>query len=124
MRIYRLLCLMPRHKKRVNDPRDSRAWRELRKKVLARDGYVCTYCGQDADTVDHVHSIKHHPDLAMSMDNLVSACKRCNSMKGSRSQGFFLARKFTPTVFSANFYPKTTSTVQAGPMSGQPKPEL
>lgn len=115
---------MTRHKRRVNDPRDSRAWRDLRKKILARDGYVCAYCGNDADTVDHVHSIKNNPELAMSIENLVSACKRCNSMKGSRSEGVFLSRKFTPPVFSANLYPKTTSTVQAGPMSGQPKPEL
>ena len=115
---------MSKYKKRVNDPRDSRQWRALRKTILARDGYVCVYCGQDADTVDHVLSIKAHPELAMSSENLVSACKACNSAKGSRSEGSFLARKFTHPVFSNCIYPSTTSTVQAGPMSGQPKPEL
>jgi 5-methylcytosine-specific restriction endonuclease McrA len=115
---------LTRYNKRVNDPRDSRAWRALRKTILARDQYICAYCGQDADTVDHVHSIKNNPDMAMNPENLVSACRRCNSMKGSRSEGVFLARKFTPPVFPANLSPKTTSSVQAGPMSGQPKPEL
>jgi len=47
------------------DPRDSRQWRALRKQILARDGYVCCYCGQDADTVDHVLPVKNHPDLAI-----------------------------------------------------------
>jgi 5-methylcytosine-specific restriction endonuclease McrA len=115
---------MPKQKRRVNDPRDSRAWRALRKTILARDQYTCAYCGQDADTVDHVISVKSNPEMAMSPENLVSACKRCNSMKGSRSEGLFLARKFTPSVFPANLSPTTTSSVQAGPMSGQPKPEL
>jgi len=76
------------------DPRDSRQWRALRKQILARDGYVCCYCGQDADTVDHVLPVKNHPDLAMSPDNLRSACRRCNSMKGSRSEGSFLGSLF------------------------------
>lgn len=115
---------MSKYKKRKNDPRDSRAWRELRKTILARDGYVCAYCGQDADTVDHVVSVKESREMAMSPDNLVSACKRCNSMKGARSEGSFLARKFTPPVSRGNLSPSTTSSVQAGPMSGQPKPKL
>jgi 5-methylcytosine-specific restriction endonuclease McrA len=106
------------------DPRDSRQWRELRKRILARDGGVCTYCGQDADTVDHILPVKNHPELAMNPENLRSACRRCNSMKGSRSESVFLGRLFAPPVFPANLSPKTTSSVQAGPMSGQPKPEL
>ena len=55
------------------DPRDSRKWRALRKTILARDGFTCGYCGQPADTVDHILSIKDHPDQAMNSENLISA---------------------------------------------------
>ena len=82
------------------DPRDSRQWRALRKTILARDSYACGYCGQDATTVDHILPIRTHPDQAMNPENLISACAKCNSAKGSRSQGVFLARQFTPPVFS------------------------
>jgi hypothetical protein len=75
--------------RRGKDPRDSRDWRALRKQILIRDGYTCTYCGQPADTVDHRLSIKAHPDQAMNPENLTSACKRCNSRKGSRSEAVF-----------------------------------
>jgi 5-methylcytosine-specific restriction endonuclease McrA len=107
----------------TQDPRDSRAWRALRKQILARDGYVCMYCGQDANTVDHVVSIKGNPELAMSVDNLVSCCRRCNSMKGSRSEAVFLARKFTPPVFSAFPSPTRSEIHQDSPFTTRPIPE-
>lgn len=57
--------------------------------VLARDGFTCRYCGARAGqvgvelAVDHVISVKDggddHPD------NLVTACRRCNGGKSSRS---------------------------------------
>lgn len=102
------------------DPRVSRDWKRVRLAVLARDGYVCAYCGQDATTVDHVVSIKAGGD-PLSMDNCVAACRRCNSSKGSRSQAVFLASNSTPPAFPSNFSPKTTSTVLAGPCTGQPE---
>lgn len=104
------------------DPRDSRAWRSLRKQILARDGYVCHYCGQDATTVDHVLSIKHHPDQAMNPENLVSACKICNSRKGSRSEGVFLAHTFTPPVLSALISPMQSKVEPDSPFSARPIP--
>lgn len=61
----------------------------LRWHVFARDGFTCRYCGARAGqdgvelAVDHVVSVKeggdNHPD------NLVTACRRCNSGKSSRS---------------------------------------
>jgi 5-methylcytosine-specific restriction endonuclease McrA len=102
------------------DPRDSRQWRALRKTILARDGYVCCYCGQDADTVDHVLPIKNHPDLAMSPDNLVSACRRCNSAKGSRSEGSFLGNKFTPPVFRDFLSPTQSKIHEDSPFTAKP----
>lgn len=77
-----------------HDPRLGRAYKEKRLVVLARDGYECAYCGQDADTVDHVISLKAGGD-PISLDNMVACCKRCNSRKGSRSQPLFLAATST-----------------------------
>jgi 5-methylcytosine-specific restriction endonuclease McrA len=100
------------------DPRVSRDWKRVRLAVLARDGYTCAYCGQDATTVDHVVSIKAGGD-PLSLENCVSACRRCNSAKGSRSQALFLASISTPPAFPGNISPKTTGTVLAGPCKGQ-----
>lgn len=101
-----------------HDPRLSMKYKKQRLIVLARDGYVCTYCGQDAHTVDHIVSLKAGGD-PIALDNMVACCKRCNSSKGSRSQGVFLARDSTPPAFPSITSPKTTSTVPSGPCVGQ-----
>ena len=102
------------------DPRVSNDYKRVRLVVLARDGYVCAYCGQDATTVDHIVSIKAGGD-PINMENMVACCKRCNSSKGSRSQSVFLASNSTPPAFPSNISPRTTSTVLAGPCTGQPE---
>ena len=100
------------------DPRLSRAYRKARLAVLARDGFVCHYCGQDATTADHIIPIKAGGD-PVSLDNLVACCVTCNSKKGSRNQGSFLGSMRTPPVFRKHTSPKTTGTVPAGPCVGQ-----
>jgi 5-methylcytosine-specific restriction endonuclease McrA len=101
-----------------HDPRLSRKYKAQRLVVLARDGYECVYCGQDATTVDHIVALKNGGD-PIALENMVACCKRCNSSKGSRSQGVFLARTATPPAFPSLISPKTTSTVLAGPCTGQ-----
>lgn len=60
------------------------AWR-LRTKVFERDGFRCRYCG-DAEyerrwlVLDHIDP--HGPS---SLDNLATACRRCNKKKGDRT---------------------------------------
>jgi 5-methylcytosine-specific restriction endonuclease McrA len=103
-----------------NDPRVSSKYKAVRLRILHRDNYVCFYCGGDANQVDHVVPISKQGDV-MDMDNMVAACKRCNVSKGDRSQGLFLAFFSTPPAFPGNFSPKTTSTVLAGPCTGQPE---
>ena len=104
------------------DPRVSHKYKQQRLRVLARDGYTCAYCGYTGDdmTVDHIISIKSGGD-PVSLDNMISCCRPCNSRKGSRSQGLFLASNSTPPAFPSNISPKTTSTVLAGPCTGQPE---
>ena len=103
------------------DPRNTKAYRRQRLKVLARDGHVCMYCGSSEQlTVDHVLPIKYHPELAMDMENMVIACKPCNSRKGSRNQGVFLAQQDTPPVFSDYISPMQSEIPQNNPFLTRP----
>jgi len=104
----------------TQDPRVSNKYKKQRVIVLARDGYICVYCGQDANTVDHIVPIKSGGD-PIALENMVACCKRCNSSKGSRSQGVFLASNSTPPAFPGILSPSTTGTVLAGPCTGQPE---
>jgi 5-methylcytosine-specific restriction endonuclease McrA len=96
------------------DPRGTRAYKARRLEVLQRDQWSCFYCMQPATTVDHVIPIIQGGD-PIAFDNLVSCCARCNSSKGSRSEGSFLARKATPPVFSQRSLPETVRTVPDSP---------
>jgi hypothetical protein len=63
-------------------------WRKLRAQVLKRDQNTCYYCGQYADTCEHL--IERSKGGTDSMDNLVAACKKCNySRVGNKGGGFF-----------------------------------
>jgi hypothetical protein len=61
----------------------SREWKEIRPKVFARHGTKCHYCGENATQVDHLFPLKQFPELALSLDNLVPVCARCNEAKGN-----------------------------------------
>jgi len=86
---------------------NTRLWMKIRESILIRDAHTCQYCGNDADTVDHVVPIsKGGTD---EPDNLVASCKRCNFRKGNRSTGFFeSARK--PLTLPFPFSPSNEST--------------
>lgn len=55
----------------------------LRKRVMERDGYACTECGDTNDlTLDHIYPwSKGGPD---SYGNLRVLCRPCNSSKGAK----------------------------------------
>ena len=96
------------------DALGSGKWKLLRLRVLSRDGWVCTYCNKDlkgADaTVDHITSRKTGGEL-WDMDNLTSACKSCNSRKGSR----FFSSVSTPPVFPDSSLPETVTERPSSP---------
>ena len=101
------------------DPRLSRAYRRARLDVLARDGYVCHYCGQDATTADHIIPIKAGGD-PVGLENMVACCVSCNSRKGSRGQGAFLRTVRTPPIFSSILSPMRSKSHQDSPFTARP----
>src|SRR5437762_13937955 len=70
-----------------------------RRAVFARDEWVCQYCGAPAENVDHV--IPRSRGGQHTWDNVVAACRRCNSRKENRlphEVGLRLPRKpFIPS---------------------------
>ena len=65
----------------------------LRDRVFARDGYRCVYCGNvfpaEQLSLDHVQPRMRGGDN--SEGNLVTACRACNTRKGSLPAWAFLA---------------------------------
>lgn len=57
----------------------SPGWRAMRERVLRRDGRRCHYCGDLAETVDHV--VPASEGGTNDMTNLVAACWPCNRRK-------------------------------------------
>lgn len=53
-----------------------------RRAVLVRDNFECQYCGRTAENVDHV--IPRSRGGGHSWDNVVAACRPCNSRKENR----------------------------------------
>jgi 5-methylcytosine-specific restriction endonuclease McrA len=53
-----------------------------RRAVFARDDWTCQYCGAAAENVDHV--IPRSRGGGHVWENVVAACRRCNSRKENR----------------------------------------
>ena len=70
-----------------------------RQNVFKRDGYKCQYCGSMENlTLDHVFPKSRGG--ASSWDNLVTACKGCNSKKGD-----YTPEEIAMTLFQYPFKP-------------------
>jgi 5-methylcytosine-specific restriction endonuclease McrA len=68
-----------------------------RRAVFARDEWTCQYCGAVAENLDHV--VPRSRGGSHTWDNVVAACRRCNSRKENRlidEVGLHLARRPTP----------------------------
>lgn len=68
---------------------DTWAWKDLRYQALSIYGRRCMSCGQSPSKenkvvlhVDHIKSIRKHPELSLSIDNLQILCGDCNQGKG------------------------------------------
>lgn len=69
-----------------------------RRAVFARDEWTCQYCGAPAENLDHV--VPKSRGGMHTWENVVAACRRCNSRKENRlieDAGIRLARRpFAP----------------------------
>lgn len=54
-----------------------------RRAVFVRDNFECQYCGRPAENVDHI--VPRSRGGAHTWDNVVAACRPCNSRKENRS---------------------------------------
>jgi 5-methylcytosine-specific restriction endonuclease McrA len=110
-------------------------WERTRRAVLARDARTCHYCGQPANTVDHV--IPRAEGGTHTPSNLVACCQACNSRRslawitarraGGISRGRFFGRQGTSVTSNAGFGPVRTDparSTQGRPPTGALAPEL
>lgn len=68
----------------------SKPWRKIREAALCRDNYLCQICLKKrgrirtAVIVHHIKPLETHPDLGLTLDNLLSLCNAChNRVHGS-----------------------------------------
>jgi hypothetical protein len=73
-------------------PRGKRhyGWERIRREILERDGGVCTYCGEPANSVDHV--VPSSRGGTNDPDNLKAACMDCNRRKNAYTPEEWRAR--------------------------------
>ena len=88
-----------------------------RRAVFARDGWVCQYCGNAAENVDHV--MPKSRGGGHSWDNVVAACRRCNSRKENR-----LPHEVGLTLFREPFVPKDGLRLSLGRLEPEWEPCL
>lgn len=88
-------------------------WKDLRLRVLARDGRICYVCGGEATQVDHITPRVKGGDM-WDMDNLAAICAKDNQRKGDR---VFLGGQSTPPVFSGHSLPETRVAQPLSPFS-------
>lgn len=75
--------------KRTEDFYDSKAWKELRYKVIKECGAKCNCCGRTPKEhkitihIDHIKPRSKYPELELKKDNLQALCEDCNLGKGN-----------------------------------------
>lgn len=63
---------------------NSKAWNKTRTLALIRDYYLCQMCLRNKlivvyDVVHHIKSLKDYPELALTLENLISLCHACHN---------------------------------------------
>jgi 5-methylcytosine-specific restriction endonuclease McrA len=71
---------------KAQDFYQTREWKELRYKALAKHGNNCQCCGAPSKPlhVDHIKPRSKHPELELELDNLQILCEPCNIGKSNK----------------------------------------
>ena len=105
----------------TNKALGSKKWKDIRLRVLARDGRVCYLCQGEATQVDHIVPRTKMGDM-WDMDNLAAVCRTCNIKKGDKQLGVFLGSASTPPVFATYISPMQSETMLDSPFKTRPNP--
>lgn len=63
----------------------------LYSEVKYRDLFKCHYCGEFADTVDHIVPLSRNGEE--SITNILACCNLCNELKGNYDYNYFLRNR-------------------------------
>lgn len=102
----------------INKDREKQKSKYSRMAVFKRDNWKCQYCGKFGHkknlTIDHI--IPRSKDGKNTFENTVACCKKCNSIKGSKSLeelfkdsgGKLIRKPVSPSLvsFIRNSYPE------------------
>lgn len=65
---------------------NSKLWKDLRKRILHRDGYVCRECGDVLYLqVHHKKSFLEDWSVALDPNNLITLCRQCHTKATKRN---------------------------------------
>lgn len=79
-----------RNKRGRLQDRNYKLWKGIVKQVFLRDNYTCQYCGKVGGKLEADHIIPFSKGGTDNMDNLVTACRKCNRQKRDKSVEEFL----------------------------------
>lgn len=88
---------------------NTKKWKDKRRFILKRDGYVCMNCKRfgrttEATTVHHVFPYEEYPEYKLNNINLLSLCEKCHNNMHDRKNhkitklGKEWQRKITPLL--------------------------
>jgi 5-methylcytosine-specific restriction endonuclease McrA len=66
----------------VDSKPNFRSWNEARRCVLRKHLFICSYCLDDANEVDHIIPVSRMGPF-LARHNLTAACRSCNQSKGA-----------------------------------------
>lgn len=77
-----------------------------RENIFIRDSFSCQYCGEDAESIDHI--MPKSKGGSHEWSNVVACCKKCNLLKADKLLSkTSLNLKKIPSIPEGNFWIKT-----------------
>lgn len=86
----KIIPFYKRNKRGRLQDKNNKLWKEIVKQVFLRDNYTCQYCGKVGGKLEADHIIPFSKGGTDDMDNLVTACRKCNRQKRDKSVEEFL----------------------------------